>query len=185
MQTDLDTMLAAAAVSAPKTKKTDTPVVRSEVLDEKLKRLQEAKRLLKDLEAETKLLAAECMPAAEALRLDLSRQTGAALSSIRINGVVKLVVQNKYSKIPATNEGDLKARFNEQFADYFTKHSEVKVDVSKLTLEALQALLACGAASVEQFYKPTDVFHAAATLDPNVQQLAEGAGIKPTAYFME
>lgn len=183
MQTDLDTMLAAAAVSAPKTKKTDTPVVRSEVLDEKLKRLQEAKRLAKDLESEIKLLQAECLPEAERLRLAYCRQIG-SLTNIKINGF-KFVVQNKYSKIPATNEGDLKARFNGQFADFFTKQSEVKVDVSKLTPEALQALLACGAATVEQFYKPTDVFHAAATLDPNIQQLAEGAGIKPTAYFME
>lgn len=181
----LDAMLDAAAKAAPKTKKSDTPSVRCDELDQKLRRLQEAKRLLKDLEAETKLLAAECMPAAEALRLDLSRQTGAALSSIRINGVVKLVVQNKYGKIPGDTEGHLQAYFAEQFPNYFTKQSEVKVDVSKLTPEALQALLACGAATVERFYKPTDAFHAAATLDPNVQSKAEALGIKPTAYFME
>ena len=180
----LDDLLDAAAVSAPKAKKSDTPAVRSDVLDEKLKRLVEAKRLAKDLDAEIKLIAADCQPEAERLRLDYCRQTGSAASSIKINGVT-FVVQNKYSKIPLSEAEGLQARFNGKTETYFTKQSEVKVDVTKLTPEALKALLLCGAATVERFFKPTDAFHTDATLDPNVHALAEAAGIRAVQYFKE
>lgn len=177
---DLEAALDAAAVAAPKAKaKDDTPVIRHAATLEKCKRRLEAARLLKDLEAEIGLLDVDLKAAAEPLRLDLCQQTG-KLTSIKLNGLLTFIVQNKYGKLA---EAGLRARFNGKFESYFTRETDLKVDVKKLTPELVQALVAAGALTVERFCKPTEEFHTAVTLDENVRLLAEAAGIKPVAYF--
>lgn len=149
-----------------------TPVILADTMREKIKRLAEVSRQYKDLEAEKKMLEGDIKAAAEPMRIAYCKQTGKLAASIHLNGLAMYTAQNRYSACSLEQAGEMGI-------DWFTKETELEVDASKLTSEAVAALMACGAVKRKTFYKPTTAFHVARSMNMDVAAKADALGIKP------
>lgn len=133
----------------------------------------------KDLEARKDMLTADLIQSCEPVRVSESRKTGKCMSSLDVNGLT-YVCQNRYSKID--KPGQMEAA-KQALGSYVRDVYAVKIDVTKLTTELLQALLAAGA-TVEQHCEVTANFHAERTLKPEVEAMTASFPINPVRYFM-
>jgi len=160
------------------------PVVAiDKALEDKLKEIGAIKSAMKDAEGHLNLLTGEIMPVVEQMRRDLSIRERKHMTSISLAGVSTFVCQNKYSAIPESEVPRFKATFNGKFEEYFKLDTKLDVDLSKVSDEALQLLVRDGAVKKSVVMKPTEVFHTARSLDPNVAALADNAGLKPVSFL--
>ena len=151
-------------------------------LEAKLKEIGELKTVMKDAEGHLALLTADVMPAVEQMRRAMCVRDQKHLSSISLAGVAMLIVQNKYSALPVTEEDRLRSVFV-NFDECFTRKTTLTVDVEKISPEALGLLVRDGAATVAMVLKPTESLHAARSTDPDVGARCDAAGLRPVSYL--
>ena len=159
------------AVAAKKA--SSVPVLACDALREKIKRLAVVSREYTDLKAEKNMLSADIKAQAEPMRVEFCRQTGKLAASIHVEGLAMYTCQNKYSNVSPEQV--------EAFGhpEYFTESNELVIDESKLSKEAILALVACGAAQYVTTFKPNTVFHTARSMDLDLAKKADALGIKP------
>lgn len=158
-------------------KSSGVPVIAVPGIKETIKRLALKSRELTDLTAEVEMMKADVKAAGEPLRVEYCKRTGKLAASIHLEGLAMYTVQNKYAVV---SEATAKELSGEQPLDvWFAKDKELKVDASKLTKEAILALVACGAAQYVTTFKPNTVFHTARSMDLDLAKKADSLGIKP------
>jgi hypothetical protein len=181
-------LLANAPAVEAKPDKDGTPDVAAPDLLAQCKLWLDADAAIKKAEQTKKELGAMLCAVAEPQRRELCRK-GKHTSSVKLNGLVTYICQNKYGKIPITLEPTLRAALP-AFATQFTIEQAVDVDLDKLLAAkdnpdvavALATLMAAGIASVPKYLKPTESFHQALALDPTVDAVATNHNIKPVAF---
>ena len=173
--------------SLPETQKdkggSKSPVVSIDAdLEAKLKEIGELKTAMKDAEGQLALLMSEALPVAEQMRRAMCVRDQKHLTSISLAGVAMLVVQNKYSAIPLSEEDRLRGVFG-NFDECFQRKVTLTVDVEKLSAETVARLVQDGAATKCEILKPTEFLHAARSTDPNMGALCDSSGLRPVSFL--
>lgn len=167
-----------------KATKSKTPTVNAPELKDKLHALMDMKLALKDLEARIEMTQAELLPQIERLRIDLSRQVGDRVGSIRVNNTLYVTYHNSQknydddacTRIASVFGGDA---FNKYFKPaYELDLSSVPEQLLQQAVSAISKLVDLGAAA-KRTTKAVAALEYDRTLNVGIEAMCKEAGIMP------
>jgi len=167
-----------------KASKSKTPTVNAPELKDRLNDLANLKLELKDLEARIEMTQAEVLPQVERLRVNLSRQVGDRVGSIRVNNTLYVTYHNgQKSYDDDACERIAKVFGIEAFNKYFKPAYELDLsavpeDLLQHAVSAISKLVELGAVA-KRTTKAVAALEHDRTLNISVEAMCNEAGIHP------
>mgnify|MGYP001565882075 CR=1 FL=1 len=150
----------------------------------KLAKRKELRAALESCKRDLEQIDAELFPKAEHLRLDLSRQTGRPVGSVKLGVVSYITYHNVQARYAWEDACDIEKKFGTAlFEKYFQpKYWIDGLDVKTLPAELLAQIKAHGG-EVKFTVKALPILELDRTMDEHVNQLAATCGVQHVAYF--
>lgn len=171
--------LAGAAKPATK-KKAEKPEILDDGLDPLIDKIISCKGAIKTAESQLADAEDQLNATVGPQRLAICRDLRRVESTIRLNGKLSFIVQNRYSKVPQEHAAAAREAFGDQASQFFRETFAVALTPEAVSDEAFVDRLVA-AIGEEEFAKRftvtrelavTEAFHNAFTLDDRVEQVA-------------
>jgi hypothetical protein len=161
--------------------KSKTPAVQRDDLDETIDKWLEADKMMKDGKALKEQAESVLLPDVEEERMKSCLADGEHHSSTKVNGKVTVSTKNAYSKIPTSDEEEIKEVIGEdKFKIWFKEKSKIEITPAALADDAfLGKVMEAVGEDFDRYFKveenlvPTETFHKNRSLDPETKKAFE------------
>ncbi len=171
----------AASKTESKPSKSKNPVIELPEQKTAIKDWLKAASDLKDAEARKATAEESILPAAEKARIEACRRDGKYYSSVKVEDLVTISVQNRYSPINTSDFPAIEDLFGEKASDFFSTKTEIKLTDAALNDEKIieKLINAVGEDNFKTFFEvkqsvvPTEIFHEGSAVNAEIGKKAD------------
>lgn len=171
----------AASKTESKPSKSKNPVIELPEQKGAIKEWLDAAKDLKDAESRKATAEEKILPAAEKARIDACRRDGKYYSSVKVEDLITVSVQNRYSPINTADFPAIEDLFGEKASDFFATKTEISLTDAALNDEKIieKLINAVGEENFKTFFNvkqnvfPTEVFHEQSAVNAELGKKAD------------